>query len=816
MTDVTSSTLQTTAAATTTTLIDTVKSETAIAESLASPQILTKASIASLVAGLDAGDVVECYFLQRQSHLHGLAESAIPLVKSVIGLRYRPPVLESIQGRKHPFELTLEYGPMRAGVGLLHESIPIVIEESIEDGSFVSWDNEAKVYYTKSITEVHYQSATFMASLSGAVVGHLLNVACDYPRRRYQPVTVISSGTGSSNNNIVATSASTTGSETINNVLLKSSSDVDFVQAMWQTLADIGVRMQPVMPPRLWRFQLHATSITKVQVGAEVSRSFVAESYKALYHCLEAIATANITDRLPPIIPASPTTPVPSASPSILFTVDNLNQLGSRAPSLNAPTLGPTRRRKRRLDGDALANRTNDMDTSAMSLSEFELPGTDIDSTTSISSSTTIYPNKTSSTISNNTLINSMEGMTLEARSSESNDTIKSKGFLLNSSNTYRESNIDKILQNNTTSINQPPAFYPSLWYNNATNLTFYNLSSLSPSSNNMSSIMPTILPISPTASPVSHSEQAAQAAAQAAQAATQAEQSGNVQAAQAAQQAAQAAQQAAVVTASQEATMAREALLSGDGKGMSNVAATCFQPNNYLKNSNNSFTTNSNNDTLLYLYWDGSFFFQVNLTAPYISVVPIPVILPQIHRVSGYSSGDWIDWSIMGIIVMAGSLGFWLLLQQVFGQTLRVYRPLYRCQRWFFDPLHHHTTIDGILYDDDDEHLYHDTHPSTAATTTLDDSGDDVIPLSMGGRKSLSSPPVSPRSHLIWHMERVHNGSDHSRGGDLELTEVISNGSRRFRDPDLVALPDLSKSSRVALPVSLSNDELTSSHHSR
>jgi hypothetical protein len=120
------------------------------------PQILTRSALQRLSSDLDAGDVLECYLLSRSTPLHGLVNSTISVTKQALGLRYRPPQgAESSGGvyaEKEALELTLEYGPMRMGVTLQHESIPRVVRETELSGetAYVSWKTEGKVYYTTS------------------------------------------------------------------------------------------------------------------------------------------------------------------------------------------------------------------------------------------------------------------------------------------------------------------------------------------------------------------------------------------------------------------------------------------------------------------------------------------------------------------------------------------------------------------------------------------------------------------------------------------------------------------------------------------
>jgi hypothetical protein len=225
------------------------------------------------------------------------------------------------------------------------------------------------------------------------------------------------------------------------------------------------------------------------------------------------------------------------------------------------------------------------------------------------------------------------------------------------------------------------------------------------------------------------------------------------------------------------------------------------------------------------------------------------------------------------------------LLLQQVLGRNLRIIRPLYKFQRWFFDPLEH--TLDDMV---DDEMKGQGQGQGTEYTF-----GEDVIPLSMGGRKPFTPPASSSRyqdffpvaeawlngeaaeawlngdtnthththtnSHtndcaelemtgravtrssssgknggglvLGEHAARNSNGSInrmgdesclhasyHSSDDDRDSTGAVSSSDdmkgrlkddmpvRLARDPDLVDLPDLRRTSKVAVPVSLAEGD--------
>lgn len=267
------------------------------------PQVLTRAKISTLTQDLDAGDVLECYLLTRKVYLDRMANSTIAVSKQALGIRYRPPP-NSI---KRPLEITLEYGPMRSASQsspesdyLMHDVVPRLNEET------VSWENDAQVYVTRSITAEIYEDANYVSSLSGAVLPHLLEQACVYvtgaKTRRYQPFSIASR------------------TEDGEHSLLTSSSDTDFCQFALETLASVGVVLSPVIPPAPAHVQLTATKVRRI-AALEHARE-IHTFYKHLYTCVENIASATVMN--------SPTSP-------------DTNTM--------APTQAPSRARRRLDDG---------------------------------------------------------------------------------------------------------------------------------------------------------------------------------------------------------------------------------------------------------------------------------------------------------------------------------------------------------------------------------------------------------------------------------------------------------------------------------
>jgi hypothetical protein len=229
-------------------------------------QVLTASDVVRISAGFDAADALEIYVLQRRAVLHGFA---FPIGKSALGIRSRK--------NTKKLEVTLEYGPLRLGEGSEESAPNIVHQDGVNaSSSYATWDNEARIYYTLAIHPAHYKTATYLASMTGAVLRNLLTTAAAYPsgsRRRYQPFAVYRQG----------------------QLALKSSSDVDFVDAIWQHLVDVGVELRPLILPARYEIRLLASDIARVQVPRDVKANAIAAFYTNLYNCLGAIATANYT-----------------------------------------------------------------------------------------------------------------------------------------------------------------------------------------------------------------------------------------------------------------------------------------------------------------------------------------------------------------------------------------------------------------------------------------------------------------------------------------------------------------------------------------
>ena len=359
-------------------------------------------------------------------------------------------------------------------------------------------------------------------------------------------------------------------------------------------------------------------------------------------------------------------------------------------------------------------------------------------------------------------------------------------------------------------------------------------------------SMTPTIAPsISvqpPTPAPISHVDAAAEAAA-AAQHAADAADDNPEQAAEAAKQAASAAQKAATATAQQQAALRQEALLSGNGVSMAQTASLCLSDPLY------GIAVKGKNSTTVYLYRDSTYFYTVEVVAPYIQVVPFSASLPKPTEDALIPQGLVVDWVLALILIVFLFLSVLLILQHVLGRNFHVVPSLYKFQRWFFNPrnvayddLQHTDEAKqeewraGYMYTFDHQNGISDSHGGVRVVSASEGqapSGEDAIqpshlfsngndddPFSgngsghsstMVGDDVFGDVELSTRSSNRKSQARKSFASGSSFHDD-ELDALDCNNSRLFRDPELVELPDLKSKTKVAVPVSMSRQSTHSS----
>jgi hypothetical protein len=150
-----------------------------------------------------------------------------------------------------------------------------------------------------------------------------------------------------------------------------------------------------------------------------------------------------------------------------------------------------------------------------------------------------------------------------------------------------------------------------------------------------------------------------------------------------AASEAVEAAKKAAFATSKAASETASESLLSGDGKLMTNVINQCFSDPKYgiqheIVVGNNS----SQVSTDIFLYVDGSHYYKLNITTPFLKITELSPTLPTAVTVPNGKS-DIIDIGLALTIIFGLIFGFIVLLHQI-----KVINWDHRLQfRWFFQP---------------------------------------------------------------------------------------------------------------------------------
>ncbi len=731
-------------------------------------QVLTHNAIPKLTHDLDASDVLECYALVRSAPLHGIANATIHIQKTAIGIRYRPTgaaalVHQQLHSEKRPMEITLEYGPQRFGPSLTHEAVPY-IQVSEQESSFIGWENEGKVFYTTKIVTESYLSSYYMASMTGAVLNKILVQAVEYAerRRRYQPFTVYSVETGRD---------------------VRSSSSVDFAQYIWKQLANLGVEIHPILPPPIYEARLWVDSWEKVIPEPSMANE-AAAFYQNLYQCLESIATNDYSAYQPTPQPTTSHQPtvVPSISPEPTEGASSLTYEPS-STSINP-----------------------DFDATSTSITNPPTP------------SVTGYSTNGSEPEDGSDRQN-FRARRLDDENFDDEDFLDDSDDTVFGSNDDDEKNDFNIADKDTDKIGP-------LWEIDERGIT------LPPH---------TLVPTSVVQENISSEkgvEKVKQAAAEAQQAANEAKNAaqteGENKAADAAQAAATAAQAVADATSNVAGHAAMEGLLSGDGMTMASIVTRCFTDQQY---DIASVDENGTVSIHAFLYHDGSTYYKLNLTSPYLEIAKVNRALPKAVNSSEFGSGgEFIDFVLAILVLCCVFLLFIAILQRM---GYRYFESFYRCQRWFFNPSKFDYEGDTL---DDDENPFN--------------FGEDGIPLSMGGRLSQESPialrTLATRKDETQHFSELRmpdlhqsnrvQGTPGSRSKgfvrrELEMSSLTrrrsvlsdseSQGSlsdddsavvpdRLMRDPDLVDMPYLKSTSKVAIPVGSSSQSNNGSSHRR
>lgn len=226
-------------------------------------------------------------------------QSTITVRKTAIAFRYRPHThftSESVSRYslyKPKFELTLEYGPQRTGVDMDSEAMPVLLsstegkyETDEDEEKYVTWENEGTVYFEQSLSPERWDTADYIAPITGAVLEKILTHALEYPsfHPRYQPFEVYDVSR--------------------QNVVLRSSSSEDFVWEMFDALAKMYVDIIPILTPSKRKVRLFINStddIERVRIdraantvsNQQNTASNVVRSMEYFYSCAKQVWSAD-------------------------------------------------------------------------------------------------------------------------------------------------------------------------------------------------------------------------------------------------------------------------------------------------------------------------------------------------------------------------------------------------------------------------------------------------------------------------------------------------------------------------------------------
>jgi len=538
---------------------------------------------------------------------------------------------------------------------------------------------------------------------------------------------------------------------------VRSSSSVDFAQYIWRHLANLGVEIHPILPPPIYEARLWVDSWETV-VPSQVTSNEAASFYQKLYQCLEAIATNDYSAYVPPVLPTASPVAV-SRMPSLAPTVASTKRSPSRT---RLPTTNPNAEEA----SDAPGNRTlDDRWVEQAEGSEGSINDLDDDDAVNID-----------------------VGDPVVEKDQNTDD---------DSASTLSDSQSPSMAK---------PAVSPS---------------PVSPA------------PTSAVIVPEDKVEEAKQAVATAQQAADEAKNAaqteGDNKAADAAQSAATAAQVAVDATSDAAAKAAMDGLLSGDGATMTAIVTQCLTREKYgiaSVNGNGTITIDA------FLYLEGTNYYKLKMTSPFLEIAKINRALPvAVKRSELMGGGEPVDFVLAFLVLSSVFLLVIFLLQQVGYECCQ---SLFRCQRWFFNPRKYDyegNTLDkvgGSLHADEDNiplsmggraskspSLFTRTStPKSSRTSPGLDSPELKSPDSGGTRDSLEELEMSILSSghsTLMTSDRNHQGNLSGDDMDEHLAVVPE---RLFRDPDLVDMPHLKSTSRVAIPVGSNQQATTETGH--
>ncbi|KAL9186222.1 hypothetical protein ACHAXT_005460 [Thalassiosira profunda] len=840
-------------------------------EGEATASILSRAGqLSSLISHLDASDVVEVYVVTRMAPLHNVASASsggnrrkvqrmldesvasasnddpgakkeeenvpqpsIPtgpvlVRKSALAFRYRPRVASAARGHslatdeaeqelsdmdkleeQKYFELTLEYGPQRTGAAKTAEAMPSVHVDVTEVGTgeagneegagkFVQWENEGRVYHSSRISS-EWSEAYYMAPITGVVLEKIIQRAVEYTykRPRYQPFEVVSLPSG--------------------NLVLKSSGADDFVWDMFRDLADLYVKVDPLLVPPRGKVQFYVAdppeeggedgrgdgrreddeeegptdgstakrtsrrrshpNVRQVRGPAEGARA--AAFYENFFGCATAIKTGDYSSFLPPPT-AEPTlrptlSPAPSQSSSAEEDDDDVAEADEGSDEEDGPS-------KQAGQGD-----------SEIAESEGNIEPEEQDAPDAL------HPDEEQDGLEED------EDSHLDALDVGEIDDVANNDQpdtpAANETGSIRQRYLPSLRQldeNEDTAIDEPLFVAAVDTEGDALNDQGDvdigdeddDIPGLSPTNDDFMDdfIIPEEKDSEDDAAEVAEkaaieAEKAAEnaAAVVGTNSSTPADTSEVIAAT---NEAAKAAKKAKEATVAARSKISAEALLSGDGDLMTGVLSTCFSDPKYnirrqeeirhdvepADDEGNGYVIEKRESTYAYIYLDGDVFVRLNLTAPYwgtvsaLETVPLPHVPPE-------GKGDAIDWAIFMLILTGTLFGFVVLVHQVglvLDKRLRF--------RYFFHP----TMTEEDWATDEDFGGGDEQSPLKGGGFLHSElmKSPELLPTSMGGSKN-QSPPTMYRDN-----PSLPSPEDDSHQLDLEMAERRTPIRQRDRQP--------------------------------
>lgn len=548
------------------------------------------------------------------------------------------------------FELTLEYGPQRAGATKTSESMPMVhIDMEVmanynnddENGGggglkYVSWDNQGSIYYSTHISN-EWSGAYYMAPITGVVLEKILEKAVEYPtkRPRYQPFEVVSIPS--------------------NTVILKSSGSDDFVWDMLKDLADLYVDIDPILVPPRGKVQFYVAdpivegggvdnnngnnkdvegSSGGTRSNVEVMRqkrrrpnpnvkrvvgalesSKAAVFYENFFNCANAKKTGDYS-LFEEVLVSSAPTPVPPVLEGEDVVISNTTtSLGvSKEDEVDD---GLNRDGSiRRLDGSSNSTIASTTSSEVNVDAAVDVKGGD----------------------------NSTDSSAPTTESGDVTEIIEEVGDVAKTAEDVvgvaTEGDIDK---------SSPPPLIDDD--------DDYEIKTINTDEANTDSEDDGDVAKAAEKAAIEAAQKAETAAAVAATNSSSPEDS-----AKAASEAAIAAKKAADASHASRAKSAAEGLLSGDGAMMTSILSSCFSDPKY---GIRKVDEEQSSTTYAYVYLDGDVFIRLNLTAPYWGPSTVLQTIPPPHaHVDG--QGDVVDWAIFLLLICGTVFGFLVMVHQL------------------------------------------------------------------------------------------------------------------------------------------------------